>query len=128
MFSRLSSTATAPTSRASAVYLLSNQQQQPEQLRRHHNLRRYCVSADRVDSQQTAIDGNASDSSCQDSYEQQHGSSTAEEVWDYAAPQHVVDRNRQFIKQQLAGKVILAPLTKGGNLPFRWGCPCQAGL
>lgn len=43
----------------------------------------------------------------------------AEEVWEYEAPQHVQQRNAEFVEQQLRGRVILAPLTKGGNLPFR---------
>lgn len=45
--------------------------------------------------------------------------SSSEDVWDYNAPSHVVERNQTFVDEQLAGRVILAPLTKGGNLPFR---------
>lgn len=43
----------------------------------------------------------------------------SDEVWDYVTPQHVVERNQQFVQERLNGRVILAPLTKGGNLPFR---------
>jgi hypothetical protein len=53
--------------------------------------------------------------------QQQSSSSDGDEVWDYAAPQHVLERNTLFIDQKLLGRVILAPLTKGGNLPFRCG-------
>lgn len=49
------------------------------------------------------------------------GSNSSDDVWEYEAPDHVQQRNQQFIDEQLAGRVILAPLTKGGNLPFRWG-------
>jgi hypothetical protein len=128
MLSRLGN-APAPSRRASAVHLLANQQQQPEHPRRLQNLRRHQSAIIRPDSQGTVHEGSTSASSSQDSYEQQPGSSTAaEEVWDYEAPQHVVDRNKQFIEQQLVGKVILAPLTKGGNLPFRWACPARLDL
>jgi tRNA-dihydrouridine synthase 3 len=39
----------------------------------------------------------------------------------FDVPQHVLQRNAEFA-QRLKGKLILAPLTKGGNLPFRQLC------
>lgn len=53
--------------------------------------------------------------------QQQSSSSDGDDVWEYAAPQHVLERNKLFVEEQLKGRVILAPLTKGGNLPFRCG-------
>ncbi|KAG2493961.1 hypothetical protein HYH03_007891 [Edaphochlamys debaryana] len=41
--------------------------------------------------------------------------------WDYEAPAWVRERNAAFAKR-LQGKLVLAPLTKGGNVPFRRLC------
>jgi hypothetical protein len=65
------------------------------------------------------MDRDASSSRSQQQHAHKGCSSDGDDVWDYAAPQHVLERNTLFIEQQLQGRVILAPLTKGGNLPFR---------
>ena len=71
-----------------------------------------------------AQDSSSSSSSLQEPEQQQPSSSSSDDVWDYVAPQHVVERNQQFVESQLTGRVILAPLTKGGNLPFRLDPQC----
>lgn len=40
-------------------------------------------------------------------------------------PAHVVEHNKA-LADRLAGKLVLAPLTRGGNLPFRRLC-CDFG-
>ncbi len=41
--------------------------------------------------------------------------------FDYEAPAWVRERNAAFA-ERLKGKLVLAPLTKGGNVPFRRLC------
>ena len=50
-----------------------------------------------------------------------HGAFTPPAVFDYDAPAWVRERNTAFA-ERLRGKLILAPLTKGGNVPFRRLC------
>lgn len=57
-----------------------------------------------------------------DAQQQQQQPPGSDEVWDYVTPQHVLERNQRFVQERLSGRVILAPLTKGGNLPFRRLC------
>jgi hypothetical protein len=45
----------------------------------------------------------------------------AAEEWLYGAPAHVLER-RQQLRDQLNGKVILAPLTKGVYMRSRSSC------
>lgn len=57
--------------------------------------------------------------SSSDSSNSNDGSSTAAaEEWHYEAPAHVLER-RQQLREQLNGKVILAPLTKGACMRSR---------
>lgn len=55
-----------------------------------------------------------------DAAEPSEAASGEEEV-EFEVPEHVMERNRQ-LADRLRGKLILAPLTKGGNLPFRRLC------
>lgn len=47
---------------------------------------------------------------------------SAAEAWDYDAPRSVLERNAAFVERVLKGRLLLAPLTRGGNLPFRRLC------
>jgi hypothetical protein len=68
-----------------------------------------------------ASSGEASSASSSDSSDGSSSSSSAAaaEAWLYVAPAHVLDR-RQQLREQLHGKVILAPLTKGTFI--FWAC------
>lgn len=83
------------------------------------------AAAQQHDATAASSDGTGSFTASASILETDDGSSStttkgpAEEVWEYEAPEHVQQRNAEFVEQQLRGRVILAPLTKGGNLPFR---------
>ncbi|GLC44902.1 hypothetical protein PLESTB_001687100 [Pleodorina starrii] len=74
---------------------------------------RVCRRSGDTDSSQVAVDDDVTTGS--------EPTTSGQADFEYEAPDWVCTRNATFA-QQLRGKLVLAPLTKGGNVPFRRLC------